>query len=55
MLPTDETWVDSSMAIRRCQQSDNDMEIQAHMKMTNTKMLQHISNIKAFLLSAEPI
>jgi len=54
MLPIDETWVDN-MKFRKGQQSDHEMEIHAHMKTPNIKMLPHISNIKAFLPSAEPI
>jgi hypothetical protein len=44
-----------NMSFRKGQQSDQEMEIHAHMKTPNTKMLLHISNIKAFLPSAEPI
>jgi len=41
------------MSFRKGQQSDQEMEIHAHMKTPNTKMLLRISNIKAFLPSAE--
>jgi hypothetical protein len=55
MLPFDETLVDDNMKFRKGQQSDHEMEIHAHMKTPNTKMLLCISNIKAFLPFAEPI
>jgi len=54
MLPIDETWVDDNMKFIG-QHSDHEMEIHIHMKTPNTKMLLRISNIKAFLPSAEPI
>jgi hypothetical protein len=44
-----------NMPFRNGQKRDQKMEIHAHMKIPNTKMLLCISNIKAFLPSAEPL
>jgi len=44
-----------NMPFRKGQKNDHEMEIHTHIKMPNIKMLLHISNIKAFLPSAEPI